>query len=371
VRARPELEDGWLVLGRAWVRLARESRDAGYYLHAEECAKALLERAPSHAGGLNLLGLVELNRHDFASAKETAEQIVARDARDVLAWGTLSDAELELGDFEAAVGAAERMMREKPGLPAYTRTAYLRWLRGDVPGAVEAIRLAIDAGDPRDPEPLAWTLVQAALFFWHGGDVFGADAGFDMALQVSSDYPAALTGKARVALARGDAASAVELLRRAERQSPGVETLWLLGDALAAAGDRSGSERALAAAERAGLRGDPRALSLMDATRNQNLPRALELARAERKKRADIYTEDALAWALYRSGDLAAAKASSERACRLGTRDAQLWFHRGAILLASGAASEGRALLRQALALNPHFDPTGAAEARRLLETQP
>ncbi len=371
VRARPELDEGWLVLGRAWVRLARETRDPGYYLHAAECAKVLLERAPTHTGALNLEGLVELNQHDFAGAKRTAREILARDPHDVMAWGTLSDAELELGDFEAAVRAVDSMMREKPGLPSYTRTAYLRWLSGDEAGATGAIRLAIDAGDRKDPEPLAWTLVQAATFFWQRGDAAGADAGFDLALEVARDYPPALTGKARVALARGDAARAVELLRRAEGQSPTVETLWLLGDALSASGDKSGSERAFAAAEREGLRGDPRSLSLMDATRNVNLPRALELARAERSKRGDVYTEDALAWALYRNGDLPAARASSDRACRLGTRDAQLWFHRGAILLASGDAAQGRALLRRALAQNPHFDPTAAAEARRLLEMKP
>jgi hypothetical protein len=55
-----------------------------------------------------------------------------------------------------------------------------------------------------------------------------------------------------------------------------------------------------------------------------------------------------------------------ERASALGTRDARILFHAGAIRMAAGDAA-GRRLVESALATNPHFDETGAAEARRLL----
>jgi len=96
----------------------------------------------------------------------------------------------------------------------------------------------------------------------------------------------------------------------------------------------------------------------------------LRLALDERKSRDDQYTEDAIAWALYRKGRLNEALAASERANRLGTRDARLWFHRGAILVASGQVEPGRELVRKALALNPHFDRSGEAEARQLLDAR-
>jgi tetratricopeptide (TPR) repeat protein len=368
VRALPSSDDGWLLLGHAWVRRARESSDPGYYLHAEACADVVLERSPTNLAAKNLTGLVLLNQHDFGQAKATAEAIVATDPHDSTAWGTLSDAALELGDFETAASAVQRMLEQKPGLPAYSRTAYLRWLKGDETGAVEAVRLAIDSGlDPSDPEPLAWVLVQAAELFFHRGDYVGADAGFAQALDVVRDYPPALVGRARVSLARSDPAGASKLLRRAYEQSPLVETGSLLGQALAALGDRAGAERAYAAAEREGLRGDRRSLSVMDATLGRNKERALELARAERATRGDIYTEDALAWALYRNGAFELALASIERARRLGTRDARLLFHHGAILIALGRTSAGRALVEQALARNPKFEPVAAAEAARLL----
>jgi tetratricopeptide (TPR) repeat protein len=372
LRVQPTWEDGYLLLGRAWVRKAREAADPGFYLHAEACAKVLLERSAEHAGALNLRGIVRLNQHEFRAAKELAESVLRRDAEDVMAWGTLSDAELELGNFDAAVSAVDRMLGIKPGLPAYSRSSYLRFLRGDTNGALQAIRLAIDAGlDPADAEPLAWTLVQAARLFWHRGDYAGADAGYEQALAVAPDYAPALVERGRVALALGNPARAVELLRRAERKSPQVDTLWLLGDALREAGDQRAATDAYARAEREGLRGDRRALSLMDSTRNVNVKRALELARAEHALRRDVYTEDALAWALHRNGEVAAARASSERATRLGTPDALLLFHRGAILLASGQTQEGRAWLEKALRQNPKFDRDGAREAAALLGKAP
>jgi tetratricopeptide (TPR) repeat protein len=367
VRSRPELDDGWLLLGQAWVRRARESSDPGYYLHAKACADVILERSPGNVAAENLRGFVLLNQHEFADARAVAEALVAREPHDPTAWGTLSDAALELGDFDAAVSAVTRMLEQKPGLPAYARTSYLRWLRGDEAGAVEAIRLAIDAGDPSDPEPLAWVLTQAALLFFQRGDYAGADAGFQQTLEVVRDYPPALVGRGRVLLARREFAGASVLLRQAFAASPLVETASLLTQALAAAGDRDGAERAYAAAEREGLRGDRRSLSLLDSTLNRHPERSLELARAELRVRGDIYTEDALAWALYRNGRFDDALQSIQHARRLGTRDARLLFHHGAILLATGQSTAGRALLRQALTQSPAFEPEAAAEATRLL----
>jgi tetratricopeptide (TPR) repeat protein len=367
-RARPWSDDGYILLGRAWVRRARESSDPGYYLHAEACADVVLERSPANLAAKNLRGFVELNQHEFARAKATAEAIVASDPRDATAWGTLSDAALELGDFEAAVGAVGRMLEQKPGLPAYSRAAHLRWLKGDETGAVEAVRLAIDAGlDPSDPEPLAWVLVQAAELFFQRGDYAGADAGFGQALEVVADYPPALVGRGRVLLAGNDPRAASGLLRRAFDASPLVETGSLLSQALAGAGDRAGAEAAYAAAEREGLRGDRRSLSVMDSTLGRNPERALALARKERETRGDIYSDDALAWALYRNGEFELALESIERARRLGTRDARLLFHHGAILVGGGRGAAGRKLIEQALAQNPKFGPEAALEAARLL----
>lgn len=359
----------WIELGRAWIRKARESSDPGYYLNAEACAKLALARSPNSEFALNLKAMVRLNQHRFAEARDLAQASLAQSADEVTALGLLSDAQLELGETEQALAAAERMVWLKPNLPSYSRISYFAWLKGQTPAALESIRRAIDAGGARaDAEPRAWALVQGGLLFWHRADYAGADAGFEQALEVIASYPPALVGRGRVALATGDAGRAAGLFREALLRAPLVETADLLNQALIRAGDSAGAEAAFKDAEREGRRGDARSLSLLYSTRGVNVEEALRLAREERQHRADIYTEDALAFALYRAGKFAEARTRSALAMRYGTEDARLMFHHGAILLATGEAVEGRRTLTRALALNPHFDVLGAAEARRLLE---
>jgi tetratricopeptide (TPR) repeat protein len=364
----PVKTDLWVLLGRAWVQKAREASDPGFYLNANACADVALDLAPEDRAALDLRGLVLLNDHDFAGAKRLAESILDKSKEDAMAYGTLSDALLELGDFDGAASAAQKMMDLKPNLPSYSRASYFRWLQGDDKAALEYARLAIDAGnDPRDPEPRAWELVQAAMIFWHRGDYEGADAGFEKALDAVSEYPPALVGRGRVAMAKNDGKRAAELFQRAYAQSPLPETAWLLGDARDLAGDTAGAAEAWARLEKGARRSDPRTLSLFWSTKSRNTAEALALAVAEKKTRGDPYTDDALAWALYRNGKAAEAREAIDRARSHGTKDARLLFHQGAIHVAAGDASGGKTLVAKALELNARFDRTGEAEARALL----
>lgn len=368
VRQNLQKDDAWVLLGRAWVQKARESNDPGFYLNAEACASVVLERDPDHVMALDLRGLVLLNAHKFTEAKTLADAIVAKHPEDPMAWGTSSDALLELGRYDEAAAAAQTMVDLKPNLPSYSRASHLKWLHGEVSDAKATVRAAIDAGRDRtrDPEPGAWVLVQAAMIFWHEGDYEGAEAGFDRAIERIPDYAPANVGKGRVAMARGDARRASELFERAYASSPLVETAWLLVDAREALADHEGAQRARERVEHDGRLTDPRTLSLFWSTRNENTVEALRLAREEYALRKDIVTEDALAWALYRSGELNQAKASILRARRLGTPDARLLYHEGAILLALGEDRPGKALISRALAQNPAFDATAVREARAL-----
>jgi Flp pilus assembly protein TadD len=95
---------------------------------------------------------------------------------------------------------------------------------------------------------------------------------------------------------------------------------------------------------------------------------AVVIARDELARRTDVYGHDALAWALLADGDAAAARAESDLALALGTRDARLLYHAGMISAALGDDDRARDELRAALDLNPHFDPLQAARAAETLE---
>jgi tetratricopeptide (TPR) repeat protein len=363
-----ENADAWVLLGRAWVKKARESSDPGFYLNANACAEIALEVAPGNRAALNLSALVLLNQHRFQDARDQAAQILAKAPHDRMALGTLSDALLELGRYAEATDAAQKMMDGKPNLPSYIRASYLEWLRGDAAAAIESAKAAIDAGrDPNDPEPRCWAMTQAAMIFWHRGDRAGADAGFAATLKECADYPPALAGRGRAALAGGEAARAAELLAASFAASPLAETAWLLGDARAAAGDAKGAAEAWAEVVRIGRAGDPRTLAQFYATKDRDREEAVRLAEAEKKVRDDLYTEDTLAWALHRVGRIAEARAAAEKGTALGTKDARLLYHAGAIRIAAGDKAAGEKLVREALSLCPGFDWSGAKEAEALL----
>jgi tetratricopeptide (TPR) repeat protein len=373
VRENRAKDDLWIMLGRAWVRKARESADPGFYLNADACAQVVLERSPDQKLALDLRGLVLLNGHKFDEARALAVQVTSRHPEDPMAWGTLSDAYLEMGRYDEATDAAQIMVDLKPNLPSYSRASHLQWLRGDVVSAKETVRRALDSGraGKSDPEPGAWVFVQAASVFWHEGDFDGADAGFDKALDRISDYAPANVGKGRVAMAKGDHRRAAELFERAWKVSPLVETAWLLGDAKEAMGDKAGAVAAYALVEREGRRTDPRTLSLFLSTKGRSaaeVEEALKLAREEYEVRKDITSEDALAWAYYRTGHIAEAKTSILKARRLGTPDARLMFHEGAIRIAAGETKLGKKVVADALKRNPAFDATGVKEAKALLD---
>lgn len=370
--AHPNQTTAWLGLGQLWISQARLTNDPGYYLSADACAEHVLRTYPDFAPALTLRGLVLLNQHRFVEARHLAERVLQDNPKDDLAWGIVSDAKLELGDYAGAEAATDHMLQARPGLPSFTRLAHLRWLRGDQSGAIEAVRLAVDAGDPKQPEPLAWVLVQAASLFWHAGDSEGASAGFRQALAVSPDYPAALVGLARVTLAQerpaaGEMHQAIAWLRRAYEQNPAWETAALLVRTLDRTGQgaeaRALEQRIDAEAERS----DPRWASLYWSSRDAHVERALMLARSEFASRPDVYSADALAWALYRSGQLEQAWQLSEQFAAVGILDARLLYHRGAIAVAAGHPEVGGRQLREALARNPYFERDEAVHARRLL----
>jgi Flp pilus assembly protein TadD len=93
----------------------------------------------------------------------------------------------------------------------------------------------------------------------------------------------------------------------------------------------------------------------------------VRLARRARAARPSIYGDDALGWALARAGRCDEAGRWLDRALRLGTRDALLYFHRGYAAGCAGGRSEMRDWYRKALDQSPAFSARWAPVARKAL----
>ncbi|MBI4819701.1 MAG: tetratricopeptide repeat protein [Deltaproteobacteria bacterium] len=364
-RRVPQKLDPWVLLGQAWMRKARESKDEGYYLHADACAEAGLLAQPGAPLASSIRAAVLASQHKFGEAKSLAESILTRDPETLMALGVLSDAALELGEIEAAERAAQRMVDAKPDLPSYARVSYLRFLRGDLAGAKAIMGSAFKAGRGQaDREPPAWALVEAATYFWHAGDYDGAEAGYLMALDYAPLFAPALVGRGRVALSRGRAVEAVGHLRAAQATHEDAELLWLLGDALLASGDDAAAREVYAKLEVFARRSDKRTLAWFWAASQQHTDEALALASEEANRRPGVYTLAVLAFAQARAGQRDAAAETAQRMLRFGTKDARLSFIAG---LAEKDPKAARRHFEAALKLNPGFDFRGRREAAERL----
>ncbi len=275
-------------------------------------------------------------RLDASKLRDAAASFARAAARHANLATGLADVASGVAPEVAAEAVTEKLMDLKPGLAAYTRASHLRWLRGDVDGARNVARLAIESAPPG--EAAAFALCDAADMFFHLGDVDGAAEGYRMALQRLGDYPRALLGQARVALAQDKPAEALAPLGRALEVSPSAEAAWLLGDAHSLLKDAKAAQEAYARVEVLG-RSDARTLAHYLAQSNQKLDHAWMLMERELKGRGDIHTLDVAAWVLHRQGKHKEALEHITRARRLGTREPRLQFHEGAIRLGLGDAT--------------------------------
>jgi tetratricopeptide (TPR) repeat protein len=356
-------------LGYAYIARARVGNDPGDYKLAQMVAECLDARHPGDPAALLLRGHVLHQLHRFGEAEHIGRQLVAKRTF-VLDYGLLGDALMEQGRLPEAATAYQKMMDLKPFYQSYTRAAHMRWLKGDLNGAIEVIRLAIASASPRDPESSAWAWTRLAGYDLQAGRLSAAMQAADTALRYQPNYAAALFTRGRIFVAMPRLSDAVAALRQAARLNPLPEYQWMLADVLRLQGL---GDRASAVEEDLVRRGgstDPRTLALYLATRRADLPRATALAEEELRARADVFTLDAHAWTLAASGRIAEALRVITRAVAEGTQDGRLFLHAGVIHAAAGRDREAKRWLRKAAQLRATLLPSEVDVLTRHLKKQ-
>jgi tetratricopeptide (TPR) repeat protein len=370
VRARPTDVSALTELAFAYQQRWRETADASFLPRADEALRRARRLAPDDPLIVTGQGLLALTRHDFLGALTLGRLAVALAPGTARPYGVMGDALLELGRYREAFAAFDRMAALKPSLAAYARVAYARELLGRVDGAIAAMQLALDSAAGR-PEPTAWTHVELGKLHFGRGELLSAERHYRAALAVFPGYPYAYDGLARVEAARGRLHRAVALERRAVQTVPLPQFVGELGDLLERSGRRGEAarqRRTLAAIDRllaaGGIRTDLES-TLYDVDHGVRRGEAVARARGARAARPSIYGDDLVGWALARTGRCEQALPWSQRALRLGTRDALLLFHRGMIERCLGRSDEARLWLRRAVELNPAFSTRWAPLAAR------
>lgn len=161
VQERPDDVQSLVLLGYAYQQRWRETADASTLTRSERALRRAAALDPTDPLAVIGLGSLALIRHDFRAALaigRRAQRLAPSTAR---TYGLVGDALLELGRYEDAFRAFERMVALRPSTASYARIAYARELLGDLPGARAAMQLAADAASGQR-EPAAWANVELA-----------------------------------------------------------------------------------------------------------------------------------------------------------------------------------------------------------------
>ena len=344
-------------LGWAYVQKARVSYDPGFYKLAEQCALCIEARHPDSAEAMLLHGHVLDSLHRFQEAEAIARQL-AETRGAPFDYGLLGDTLMEQGRLKEAVDAYQKMIDLKPGPQSYTRVAHIRWLKGDLEGAIAMMRKAAVGMSPRDAEAGAWAYTRLALYELQAGSAKNAGRACQLALQLQGGYAPALLAQSRALLAENRNEEAVKLMQQAAGVNPLPEYKWLLAEALRSAGQNNEASAVEDDLRKTGASEDARTFALFLATRREQINTALNLVEREIKTRADVFTLDALAWVLAAAGKLREAQEPMRRALAEGTKDARLFYHAGIIAAMDGQKHEARVMLNRAAAIKQMLLPS-------------
>jgi tetratricopeptide (TPR) repeat protein len=360
------------VLGLAYQQRARELGDPASYPLSERALRRALDLEPQNVQAIGGLGSLALARHRFGEALELGQRARRLAPHVAFNHGVVGDALVELGRYDGAFRAFDRMAALKPGLASYSRISYARELLGQVEPAITAMRLAVDSGGSRG-EPAAWVHTQLGKLYFSQGRLGPAAREYRVALAIVPGYVHALDALAQVQAARGRFAAAIRLERRAVERNPLPQFVGALGDLYRASGRPARAseqyqlvraiDRLLAAN---GVVTDLE-VALFNVDHGLKLQESLGRARRAQRERPSIEADGVLAWALQRNGRCAEARHYSVRALRLGTFDASKFFQRGMIERCLGRDAEARRWFRRALDTNPHFSLLWAPVARKAL----
>lgn len=364
LQAKPDDGAAVVRLAEAYVRLQRVNNDGRAVITAEERLRAFLARKPGDYEARRVLTTVLLSQHRFADAVANANQLQAIDPRDAVNYGAIGDGYLELGDYDRAFAAFDKMGQLQPGPPAYARTSYALEIKGDLPGALEYMRRAADGTPPSDPESQAWHYAQVGDLLLQQGRSGDARREYEHAAATFANHPMAMAGLARIKVLDGDLNGARLTLQQQLARVPTPDLAAAVGDLLAATGDATGAEQYFRMAEQIERAAwgngpaQPQVLARFLADHDRSLAEALTLAEAAVVRRRDIFTMDTLAWNYFKAGRLPEAHKAMVQAARTGSVDARLLYHAAEIHAAGGDLESAR----QALARIPA--PDAIAEVR-------
>jgi tetratricopeptide (TPR) repeat protein len=382
VKENPNDTKSALALASLFVQEARVTGNYAYYDQAAMTqVDHVLQKEPTNFEALLFKALIQLSQHHFSDGLATATQARQINPYNAFVHGILVDANVELGRYDEAVKQAEKMISIRPDLPSYSRVSYLREIHGDLPGAIEAMKLAVDAGPP-GADATEWARAQLGHLYENMGDLKSAFEQYTIALEERPGYVPAIAGLGHVAMAKQDYATAIQKYQQADSllndysyKEELVELYRLTGnrkkaEALANTVVTTMSEAAIAA------QNDPTVGHYADKElayaylQTGNTDKALEHALAEYNRRPDnIDVAETVAWVHYTRGKYSEALPFIDKALKTNNKNPTLLCHAGLIYAKNKQTGKAKQLLSEGLKNDPAISPFLKQEAAQALKT--
>jgi tetratricopeptide (TPR) repeat protein len=359
ITKNPADPSGYTALGLALCHRGQEISDARLYSEADDALNTALRLSPNNFEAMKAQVCVQLGRHQFVQARDLAMDLNKRIPDDLMVYGLLVDANSALGNYPEAENAAQWMLNLRPGnTPAFLHAAELREVFGEQQGALQLLKLVLDATSPTDPEGRANVLTRMAQVNLEIGNLTDAGSQVEQALALQPDNFRTLSVAAKIRLLQAQPADSVQLLRQSYKSAPRTDTLYWLAEAMQSAGMQDEAKTTFADFERRALAESShpdnanRELVFYYADHADSPAKSLQIAEQEVAERHDVHTLDAYAWALYKNGRYAESKKQMDIALKVGVREAPMFYLAGEIEVHLGNNAEAEHYFRTAAEMN-------------------
>ena len=381
IEANPADIKSKIALANNFILESRATGNYAYYdIAAMKLANDVLEMDSNNFEALTLKSLIYLSQHHFADGLATAEKAKNRAPHNAFVYGVLVDGNVEMGNYDSAVLCAQQMMDIRPDLRSYARASYLREINGDYPGAIEAMKLAIEAGAPGD-EATEWSRIQLGHLYENTGDLKSAEMNYQIALNERPGYMHAYAGMARLAMASKDYNKAIGFYKQASNDAiegafkEELATVYFLSGQKEKANELTGllidelnkNAQAANTDESIGHYAD-KELAYAYLSVNK-YDKALEHALLEYNRRPkNIEVNETVAWVNYKKGDVSKALPFIAEALKTNSKNPTLLCRAGLIYLKAGDKEKAKKLLKDGTQNNPNINEILKAEVANAMQ---
>ena len=371
-----------IALSSLYIQEARITGNHVYYdAAAMKYINNVLDNEPRNFEALTLKALLYMSQHHFADGLSIAEKAQKINPYNALIYGILVDGNVEMGNYKAAVENSDKMDSIRPDIRSYSRISYLREIHGDYPGAIEAMKMAVDAGGAGD-EPTEWTRIQLARLYENTGDLKNAEMHYSIALYERPGYPYATAGLGSIALANKNYPKAISLYEQAAAALNDYSIQEQLSRLYRLNGNIKKADSLLQTII-AGMNSDSkmgeqdesighyadRELAYAYLLQNDH-GNALKHALAEYNRRPEnIDVNETVAWVYYKMKAYDKALPHINVALKTNCKNPQLLCNAGLIYAKTGQKSLAKSTLEEALRNNPNIDPELKTESENVLKT--